>query len=114
MHIFAKLALVNACLVGLAAGQDLTTGLVGRYPLDGTGQDLASQNNPLLMYNVQATSDRNGNPSGAVYLNGSTSWMVSTNNVPISGSNPRTMSVWIKSDELSLYKKYHLGLQFLE
>jgi hypothetical protein len=30
--------------------------------------------------------------------------MVSTNNVPISGSNPMTMSVWIKSDELSLYK----------
>jgi len=83
---------------------DLTTGLIGRYPLDGDGRDLSPSANTLVTYSVQATSDRNGNPSGAVYLDGSTSWMVSTNNVPISGSNPRTMSVWIKSDELSFYK----------
>jgi len=104
MHIFAKLALVNACLVGLALGQDLTTGLVGRYPLDGTGQDLSSQNNPLLMYNVQPATDRSGNTAGAVYLNGTTSWMVSTNDSAIFGSQPRTLSVWIKSDDFSFYK----------
>jgi hypothetical protein len=84
--------------------QASTNDLIGRYPLDGDGRDLSPAANTLVTYNVQATSDRNGNPSGAVYLNGSTSWMVSTNNVPISGSNPRTMSVWIKSDELSFYK----------
>ncbi len=104
MHIFAKLALVNACLVGLAVGQDLTTGLVGRYPLDGTGQDLSSQNNPLLMYNVQPATDRSGNTAGAVYLNGSTSWMVSTADSAISGSMPRTISAWIKSDDFGFYK----------
>ena len=85
-------------------GQISEDGLVGWYPLNGSGSDLSSQANNLILSNVTSAADRNGNAAGAVYLNGTTSWMVSTNNVPISGSNPRTLSVWIKSDELSFYK----------
>ena len=46
--------------------QDITTGLIGRYPLDGTGQDLSQQNNPLVLRNVQPATDRNGNSGCAV------------------------------------------------
>ncbi len=90
-------------LPGLFA-QDITTGLVGRYPLDGDGRDLSGQPNPLVMTNVQPTTDRNGTPGGAVYLNGTTAWMVSTNDYPISGAQPRTISVWIKSDDFAFYR----------
>ena len=89
--------------VSTASAQNLTSGLVGRYPLDGTGQDLSSQNNPLVMTNVQPTIDRHGNNRGAVYLNGTTSWMVSANDCPINSSQPRTITAWIKSDDFSFY-----------
>ena len=95
------------CAFFLAAhglGQISESGLVGWYPLDGSGLDLSSQANNLILNNVTTAADKNGTAGGALYFNGTTSWMVSTNNVPISGSNPRTLSVWIKSDELSFYK----------
>ena len=94
-----KILLFKAFIAAVVSGQDLASGLVGRYPLDGNGQDISSQNNSLVMYNVQAASDRTGNPNGAVYLNGTTSWMVTTNDSPIFGSQPRTISVWFKSDD---------------
>jgi hypothetical protein len=83
---------------------DLTTGLIGRYPLDGDGRDLSSSGNNLVLNGVQPTPDRNGTANGAVYLNGTSAWMVTSADVPISGAQPRTVSVWIKSDALSFYK----------
>ena len=82
---------------------DLTTGLVGRYPLDGDGRDLSSSGNNLVLNGVQPTPDRNGNANGAVYLNGTNAWMVTSSDVPISGAQPRTISVWIKSDPFIFY-----------
>jgi hypothetical protein len=99
-----KILLFKAFIAAVVSGQDLASGLVGRYPLDGNGQDISSQNNSLVMYNVQAASDRTGNPNGAVYLNGTTSWMVTTNDSPIFGSQPRTISVWFKSDDFGFYR----------
>ena len=45
----AAALLFAAKLVAPASAQALTTGLVGRYPLDGDGRALSSQANPLGM-----------------------------------------------------------------
>jgi len=78
--------------------------LVGSYPIDGTSSDISPSLNHLKAYNVYKAPDRFGNADKAGYFDGNTSWMVSTSNVPISGSSPRTMSLWIKTDPLSFYK----------
>jgi hypothetical protein len=96
--------LLAATLAASASAQDLTTGLVGRYPLDGTGQDFSPQNNPLVLTNVQPAPDRNGNVNGAVYLNGTSAWMVTTSDSPISGDQPRTLAVWVNSGEYTFYQ----------
>jgi Concanavalin A-like lectin/glucanases superfamily/Immunoglobulin domain len=98
------LLIANFFLSLTCLAQDLGSGLVGRYHLDGTGQDLSSEDNPLVLYNVQTAVDRSGNPNGAVYLDGVTSWMATSKDSSIFGSSPRTVSVWIKSDNFSFYR----------
>ena len=72
-----------------------TNGLIGYWPLDGTGNDLTSGGNHLTNTGAVPTTDRNGNANAAFSFNGSSQYMV--NSAPSFSFNPNdsfTVSIW--------------------
>ena len=77
-------------VLGLLAGfgsahADITTGLVGRYPLDGNAIDISGYaNNGAFVGAVAAAADRFGNPSGACEFNGLNTYILIPNSASLS------------------------------
>jgi hypothetical protein len=102
-----KVVASNSSGSATSSGASLTievNDLLASYPLDGDGKDISDYQNNLIFSNVTASTDRFGKVGGSVYFNGLNSWAISTKDISLSGSNPRTLSVWIKSDDLTFYK----------
>ncbi len=69
--------------------------LVAWYPMDGNLNDnLGSGNNGTLNGGTTYTTDRFGNPTGALFFNASTTSATITNAAFPQGSSARSMSIW--------------------
>jgi len=83
-------------------------GLIGYWPLNGNAIDSSGYNNTGSIFNVISTSDRNGNPNGAYYFDGATSYIDCGKNIP-SFTNQVSISVWIKTNTLNSAIAYIVG-----
>ena len=71
-------------------------GLVAYYPFDGDTLDRGPLKNNLINTGATLSADRFGNPNKCYQFNGTTNWMVSESNLPVSGSQARTFLLWLK------------------
>ena len=83
-------------------------GLIGYWPLNGNASDSSGYNNNGAIFNAISTSDRNGNPNGAYYFDGATSYIDCGNNIP-SFTNQVSISVWVKTNTLNSATAYIVG-----
>jgi hypothetical protein len=67
--IFVVLLSLFVC-VSISAYASINNGLVGYYPLNGNVNDFSNYGNHGLINSATATTDRFGNPSGALYFDG--------------------------------------------
>jgi hypothetical protein len=66
-------ALSAADVLSLAGGTPSAGSLIAHYPLDGDAVDASGNGNDGVATNASPTSDRFGNPSGALHFNGTSS-----------------------------------------
>lgn len=86
----------------LAQGS-FTDGLVAHYRFTGNSQDSSGLSNHLSVVGATLAVDRLGQPNACYYFDGTSAWMVSQADIPISNSLPRTISVWFRNDDPSFY-----------
>jgi len=81
-----------------AVAQNLNSGLIGYYPLDGNAVE-ANDNgiDGTLMNGVVPAEDRNGNSNGALYFDGLSSY-VTFGDVYDMNLDDRSYSIWVKID----------------
>jgi hypothetical protein len=72
-----------------------TNGLVGYWPFNGNANDESGNGNNGTVTGATLTTDRYGNSNNAYFFNHSDE--ISTNFNGISGSQPRTISFWMKN-----------------
>lgn len=73
-------------------------GLTHYYPFDGNTSDLGPSQNDFVNTNAVAASDRLNRASASYAFDGNSAWMVSEENLPISGSAPRTFAFWMRAE----------------
>lgn len=77
------------------------TGQVAFYPFSGNANDISGNSNHGVVNGAVLTTDRYGTADKAYYFDGGNTYIEGIhagNNLP-SGSQPRTISCWIKSEE---------------
>jgi hypothetical protein len=84
-------------LTGISSG--IWKGLLSYYRLNGTTVDQGIYENHFVNTNAAPAVDRKGNSASAYSFNGTTAWMVSEKNLPITGASPRTFSFWMKRED---------------
>jgi hypothetical protein len=73
-------------------------GLTHYYPFDGNTSDLGPSQNDFINTNAVAAADRLNRASGSYAFDGNTAWMVTEENLPVSGSAPRTFAFWMRAE----------------
>lgn len=73
-------------------------GLTHYYPFDGNTSDLGPSQNDFVNTNAIVAADRLNRPSGSYAFDGNTAWMVTEENLPVSGSAPRTFAFWMRAE----------------
>lgn len=76
--------------------QNLDSGLVSHYPLDGNANDLSGNNNHGTVNGAILDVDRNGNPNSCYYFDGIDDFI---NLGPDAADNVRAVSLWFSLDE---------------
>jgi arabinan endo-1,5-alpha-L-arabinosidase len=82
-----------AAVLPLTLFADLNSGLVAFYTFDGNGNNSASSALNLSGNNITYQAGRSGQ---AASFNGTSSWMTTSDTVPITGNQSRTVDVWLK------------------
>jgi len=77
---------------------DITTGLIAHYPFDGNANDVSRNGNHGTPNGVSLTTDRIGNSGKAYSFDGATNTIEISKNSNVTGSNPRSVSAWVKLD----------------
>ena len=81
--------------------QNLNSGLVAYFPLDGNADDHSTINIDGVTYNTLPTTGINGNPNGALSFNGVNSFVdCGTDNRSI--TNDLTLSFWVRTTDPSV------------
>ena len=71
--------------------------LLAHWPFDGNGNDFSGNGNTATLFNVTSTYDRFGNPSGAFYFNGISSYASVADRVALRLNNTDfTLNSWVK------------------
>jgi len=77
----------------------LSNGLLAYWTFDGNGKDLSGNTNTATLTNLTSTTDRLGNPNGAFYFNGSSSFASVTDKPALRLNNTDfTLNAWVKMD----------------
>jgi hypothetical protein len=88
---------------GLASA-DLTDGLVGYYQLNGNALDASGNGYNGVNYGATATTDRFGNPTGALRFDGTSSYIDLASLVPaLAGGGQGSVSLWVKHGTYSQF-----------
>ena len=75
----------------------LRDGLVAYYPFNGNAEDESGNGNDGEIIGAKLIKDRFGNSDSAFEFDGIDDWIdLTKNNLPIAGSSPRTIGIWIK------------------
>jgi len=94
---------LSLCVLAGTANADLTTGLVGYWPLDGDALDASGNGNDgTIAGAVTPVADRLGAPNAAMNFPGSTSAYINLGQPPmllIKGA--MTVAAWVRADTLS-------------
>lgn len=81
---------------------NLSNGLIGYWPLAGNGDDLSGNGHISTLTDVEPTTDRFGNPNGAMLFNGESSKIVINDASDLRLFNTDyTISVWVRVDAYS-------------
>jgi hypothetical protein len=91
-------ALLLLATVGVQAQNALTNGLVAYYPFNGNAKDASGHGNDGIVTNAVLTQDRCGMPASA-YDFVSVDCQITSSFQGVVGSNPRTVSCWIKQKD---------------
>ena len=92
------------CLLAVECGSLATTldiGKVSKYDFSGNLNDTISGNNFVTNSGLNFTTDRFGNSNNAIVFSNSSSYGLSLNSIGISGNQSRTVSLWLKADNLN-------------
>ena len=77
--------------------ESLTQGLVAYYPFNGNAKDESGNGNDGEIIGAKLIKDRFGNSDSAFEFDGINDWIdLTKHNLPIAGSSPRTIGIWIK------------------
>lgn len=94
------------CISFLLAGismlnsQDILTGLVAHYPLDGNTLDLSGNDLHGIANGITTTTDRFGLPNTAMSFNGLDNYILIAHSEILNfGTSPFAISLWLKADE---------------
>lgn len=75
------------------------TGIIASWPLDGNGNDVSGKDNHATLSNLTSTTDRFGNPTGALYFNGTSGYATVADNIALRLNNTSfTLNYWVKLD----------------
>ena len=75
----------------------LKEGLVAYYPFNGNAKDESGNGNDGEIIGAKLIKDRFGNSDSAFEFDGIDDWIdLTKHNLPIAGSSPRTIGIWIK------------------
>lgn len=92
ISIFAVTVLASlSCFASLSKAA-----LVIQYQFNGNGNDTSGNGNNGSFVGSSLTTDRFGNPNGALAVTTSTGFL-SQNNIGITGNSNRTISLWVKA-----------------
>lgn len=75
-------------------------GLVGWWPLNGNATDESGNGNDGVVYGAKSQKNRFDQPASSLELNGKSDYIVMKKNGPL-GSDSRTVSVWVKTNDVS-------------
>lgn len=114
---FLKLAATLLCassLLGNAAQAAApTTGLVAYHPFDGHANDASGNQLNGIAFNTTTTTDRAGNPDGALLFDGATSYVDLGNRIQWNFNGSFSISAWVKltggQPEKYIVAKYDVG-----
>ena len=84
------------------ATTNLSQGLAAFYPFNGNASDESGNNHPTSVNGALLTTDRFGQPNSAYNFDGINDYIALGQEIDIHSGNVFSVSVWIKSNELSL------------
>jgi len=80
----------------VTAQVNLSLGLVGWYPFDGSLNDQSGNNNNPSSSNVSFTQDRFGNANKATHFNGTNNFIRIPNSPSLNSTNKLSIAVWVR------------------
>ncbi len=84
--------------------------LIAYYPFDnGSADDASGNGNNGSNFNAKPDTDRFGNPTGALYFDGGTSYVEVANNSSLNFQNAITVSLWMKISQIFSREEYPLS-----
>ena len=87
-----------------------TGNLVAYYPLDnGSANDASGNNNNGFNFYTKSDTDRFGNPNGALFFDGTTSYVEVANSSMLNFQNAITVSFWMKIKQIFAREEYALS-----
>ncbi len=87
-----------------------TGSLVAYYPFDnGSVADVSGNNNNGFNYYASPDTDRFGNPTGAMFFDGSTSYVSVRNSLSLDFQNAITVSFWMKIAQIFSSEEYPIS-----
>lgn len=92
-----------AQIIVIGINNEIWKGLIHYFAFRGNTVDLGPSKNNFINTNAINTFDRFGNPDEAFAFDGLNSWMITEENLSISGSEPRTFSFWVYFEDRSNY-----------
>jgi len=106
-------ALTFANFAGPSHAEIPSDGLVAYYPFNGNANDESGNANHGTVHGATLTEDRLGNANSGYYFDGTNDYIEGTGpgtNFP-TGSSPRTISAWTKSNDISVGDRniFHYG-----
>jgi hypothetical protein len=93
---FSAVGLIAAICIRSTLAQDVATGLVGYYPLNGNANDYSGYGNNGVAHNVSPTTDRFGRAEAALYFEGNNDSYVDCGSPTIlQFTGDFTVSAWV-------------------
>jgi hypothetical protein len=96
------------CFSSVACSQqNLSDGLIAHYPFNSNARDESGKEHNGTLINVTPTTDRFGNANSAYRFNGANS-KITTTWSGLTGTQPRTVSMWVKKNPASYSSSNHV------
>jgi len=96
----------NIYFDNFSVGQ-FNNGLVAHYIFSGDASDVSGKGNNGTVNGATPTTDRFANSNKAFFFDGVNDWVdMTAHNLPVSGANPKTISIWIKNENPNEHSRH--------